>query len=292
MGLSDVVENVRAGFSSSSYVSGGKDFLESNSMVAKFAFLILALLLFMMLLSFGSFIMAAIFGPSHNPYLVDGMINSKQMIIIPQNPSKPAAVPILRSNNEREGLEFTWSVWIFVDDFSYKEHEYKHVFHKGNNNVNSAGMNHPINGPGLYIMPNTNALKVVMNTFDNIDESVVIDNLPLNKWVNVIIRVNKQHQMDVYINGSLTKRHDFINADGAFSVPRQNYGDVYVSMNGGFSGNTSDLRYFEEAIGTNQIQKIVNAGPNKTLVAGALSLDSDMNKYLSTRWYLSSATDS
>jgi hypothetical protein len=261
-------------------------------MVAKFAFLILALILFTMVLSFGSFILAAIFGPSHNPYLVNGMINSRQMLIVPQNPSKPAAVPIMRSNNEREGLEFTWSVWIFVDDFSYKEHEYKHVFHKGNNNINAAGMNHPINGPGLYIMPNTNALKVVMNTFDNIDESVIIDNLPLNKWVNVIIRVTKQNQMDIYINGSLTKRHDFINADGAFSVPKQNYGDVYVSMNGGFSGNTSDLRYFEEAIGTNQIQKIVNAGPNKTLVAGTLNIDTDTNNYLSTRWYLTSATDS
>jgi hypothetical protein len=98
--------------------------------------------------------------------------------------------------------------------------------------------------------------------------------------------------MDIYINGSLTKRHDFINADGAFSVPKQNYGDVYVSMNGGFSGNTSDLRYFEEAIGTNQIQKIVNAGPNKTLVAGTLNIDTDTNNYLSTRWYLTSATDS
>ena len=44
-------------FSSNQYVQGSKDFLQSNSIVAKFAFLILVLILFMMLLSLGSFIL-------------------------------------------------------------------------------------------------------------------------------------------------------------------------------------------------------------------------------------------
>ena len=74
-------------------------------------------------------------------------------------------------------------------------------------------------------------------------------------------------------------------------VPKQNYGDVYVSMNGGFDGNTSDLRYFEEAIGTNKIQKIVNKGPNTNYVAGNLGVGGGDNKYLSTRWYMKSSTD-
>ena len=87
---------------------------------------------------------------------------------------------------------------------------------------------------------NVAGLMIVMNSFDEIMEKIQIKDLPLHKWVNVIIRVTKQQQLDVYINGTLVKRHMLK------GVPRQNYGDVYLSMNGGFSGNTSELRYFEK----------------------------------------------
>jgi hypothetical protein len=287
-------------FSSNQYVSGSKEFLQSNSIVAKFAFLILVLIAFMLLINFGTIILSWIFSHPRNPILIKGMINSKQMMIIPQDPAKKNAVPILRSNNEREGLEFTWSVWIYVDDFSYKENEFKHVFHKGNDNIRMqtrgkipAGINYPNNGPGLYITPRIRSekgdmagLKIIMNSFNDIMEEIVVKDLPLHKWVNVIIRVTKQNQVDVYITGVLVKRHMLK------GVPKQNYGDVYVSMNGGFSGNTSELRYFDNALGTREIQNIVSKGPSKKVLGSNVSSSSEStNKYLSTRWYLESATD-
>lgn len=297
MGLSEYKVQLQQ-FSSNQYVQGGKEFLQSNSIVAKFAFLILVLLVFMMLLSLGSAILARVFAQSHNPILIDGMINSNQLMIIPQDPSKPGAKPILRSNNAREGLEFTWSVWININDYGYKQNEYKHVFHKGNNNISRggtsdgvSGINYPNNSPGLYITPmipdasngNTAGLLVKMNSFNEIDEDITITNIPLNKWVNIIIRVTKQNQLDVYINGTLVKRHMLA------GVPKQNYGDVYASLNGGFSGNTSDLRYFETALSTSKIQAIVNKGPNTKLVTGNSVGKTDSNKYISTRWYLQTA---
>jgi hypothetical protein len=299
MGLSEIKVQLQQ-FASNKYVQGSKDFVQSNSIVAKFAFLILILIVFMLLLSLGSAIMSLFFAPSRNPILIDGMINSKQMMVIPQNPGKRGAKPIYRSNNEREGLEFTWSVWIFVDNFtSDSMTKFKHVFHKGDEQMDSNGLFMPNNGPGLYITPlltdpinkkgDLAGLRVLMNVLgqstDEVTESIDIKNLPLHKWVNVIIRVTKQSQLDVYINGTLVKRHMLS------GVPRQNYGDVYVSMNGGFTGNTSDLRYFESAIGTNKIQNIVNSGPNKKLVIGSLDVKDETNKYLSTRWYLNSTMD-
>jgi hypothetical protein len=286
-------------FASNQYVQGSKQFLQSNSIVAKFAFLILILLVFMMLLSLGSYILAKVFSPDHNPILIPGMINSKQMMIIPQDPSIKGAKPIYRSDNQREGLEFTWSVWINIDDYSYNERQYKHVFHKGNNNISSndsgagvGGINYPNNSPGLYITPlnvdakngNTAGLLIKMNSFNQIDEDVFITDIPLNKWVNVIIRVTKQNQMDVYINGTLVKRHMMA------GVPKQNYGDVYASLNGGFSGNTSELRYFEKALSTSKIQAIVNKGPDTNLITGStMGPSNKANKYISTRWYLQTA---
>jgi hypothetical protein len=283
MGLSDYLQSVQNSFSSSSVVQGSQAFLDSNSLVAKFAFLILALLVFIALFRIGSGILSWLFSPKQSPLLINGMINSKQLMRIPQDPSLKGAIPIIRSNNEDEGMEFTWSVWIFVDDFSYKEHEYKHIFHKGNDNINVKkrpyGLNHPNNGPGLYITPHDNNLVVIMNTFDVIKEEVVVKDLPLNKWVNIIIRVTKQHQLDVYINGTLAKRHLLA------SVPKQNYGDVYVSMNGGFSGYTSDLRYYDYGLGTNAIQNILQRGPNMKMLGEDLTGKNSFPQYLSNRWY-------
>lgn len=274
-------------FSSNKYIQASKDFLDSNSLVAKFAFLILVLILFVIIVRLSTALLTWIFSPKSDPILINGMTNAKQMLRIQQDPAVKGAIPIMRAVNDRAGLEFTWSVWIFNDDFTYKQNEYKHVFHKGNDNINlftePIGMNMPNNGPGLYITPNTNNLAIVMNTFDKINEEVIVKDLPLNKWVNIIIRVSNQRTLDVYINGTLTKRHILK------SVPKQNYGDVFVSMNGGFSGYTSALRYFESAIGTNHIQAIVDEGPNMKMV-GENMLNSKPH-YLSTRWFFAGSND-
>jgi|UniRef100_A0A6C0JBK6 hypothetical protein len=274
-------------FKSNKYISGTKDFLQSNSIVAKFAFLLLVLFVFIIVLRLGISAIAWAISPTSDPILINGMVDAKHMIKILQDPSKKGAIPVLRSKNQQDGLVFTWSVWMLIDDLEYKKNEYKHVFHKGNDDINVSkvpiGMNKPNNAPGLYIAPNTNSLIVIMNTFNKINEEVTVDDIPLNKWINVIIRVDEQHQMDIYINGRLVKRHMLS------SVPKQNYGDVFVSMNGGFSGYTSSLRYFAEAIGTNKIQSIIDSGPNMKMVGG--NLTKSKPRYLSTRWFFSGAND-
>jgi len=276
-------------FSSSpaSNVQGDSSFISSNSIVGKFAFLILVLILFLVLLRLGISFLSWLMTPSANVTLIPGMIDGAQPLIIPQNPSISGSKPIMRSINNVEGLEFTWSVWIFVKDLLYKENQYKHVFHKGDDNFNVStppiGMSYPNNAPGLYIMPNTNALLVVMNTFDKINDEVIVNDLPLNKWVNVIIRVSNQHQLDIYINGTLAKRHIMV------GIPKQNYGDVYACMNGGFSGNLSSLKYFSKALGTNEIQTIVENGPS--IKIDNSNLNNKNANYLATRWYFAGSSD-
>ena len=284
------MSNPFSGFGSNKYVKGTKDFLESNSIVAKFAFLILILILFVLAVRLGTAILSFFFSPKPNPILINGMIDAKQMMRIPQDPSLSGAKPVLRSQNERDGLTFTWSVWMFIDNLQYNEGQYKHVFHRGNDMINidkpNKGMNQPLNAPGLYIAPHTNKLVVVMNTFDVINEEVVVPDIPLNKWINVIIRVDENHQLDVYINGRLIKRHLLS------GVPRQNYGDVWLSLNGGYGGYTSCLRYFDSAIGTNKIQSIVSDGPcTKLLTKGNQYSDKNNPPYLSLRWYFAGNQD-
>ena len=267
-------------YQSNQFLSGSKEFLESNSLVAKIAFLLLVIVVFIFTLRLGMGLLTWIFSGKSSPILIDGMIDSKQMLVIPQNPSSNDSIPIKRSSNEQDGIEFTWSTWIFIDDLTYKQGQYKHIFHKGNDNINLStepkGLNFPNNAPGLYIGPNSNTILIILNTFTNISEEIEIDNIPIKKWVNIIIRCNGS-VIDVFINGTLSRRH-ILNG-----VVKQNYGDVFVSMNGGFDGYTSSLRYFDKAISTSNIQSIINDGPNLKIKTD--DLKTSKPPYLSLRWY-------
>jgi hypothetical protein len=276
--------NFLAGFNSNKYVSGTKDFLESNSLVAKFAFLLLVLFVFIIILRLVTLLISWLLAPTPDPYIINGMIEGDQRMVIDQDPSLDTSIPILRSKDQRDGIEFTWSTWIFIDNIATNEDQYRHIFSKGNGKIQQGsgdddpgGLNLPNNAPGLYLAPNTNELVVIMNTFKSIREEVSIGNIPIKKWVSIIIRC-ENNKMDVYINGILTKRHIFT------SVPKQNYGQVNVALNGGFSGNISNLRYYNYSLGTNQIQSIVDDGPNMKML---FTTPKNVAKphYLSTKWY-------
>lgn len=258
------------------------EFLNSNSVIAKIAFLLVVVFAFSIILKLGSQLVAYIYSPSMSPHLVKGMKQAKEMLRIPQDPNIKGSVPVMRSRNQGEGIEFTWSVWIFVESLSdYKPDQYKNIFYKGSApsfGSDDKGLNFPNNAPGLYIKPNTNALSVIMNTYTQIMEEVTVPDLPLNKWVNVMIRVEGDI-LDVYINGIIAVRHKLT------SVPKQNYGDVWVNASGGYDGLLSSLRYFNYGLSSMEIYSLVKQGPDLTMDN---SLDAEP-PYLSMRWYFDNA---
>ena len=267
-------------FGSPTIVGGSKSFLDSNSYVAKTAFLILTVIIFVYVLRLCIAVIGWLFSPNSSPYLVNGLIDANVgNLIIPQDPADSSAVPILRSVNDEVGIAFTWSVWLYI-----KQHNkvsttaYRHVFNKGSSTPNN-GIMTPNNGPGLYLNSDYTKLRVVMSTFSQSNKSIEIDNIPINKWFNVIIRVENT-VLDVFMNGDLAQRMPLN------SVPFQNYGDVNVAINGGFNGNVSSLRYYNTALGTRDIQNILNAGPNLKTI-GASGGAPGMMDYLSMRWFFS-----
>jgi len=269
---SATAKNIQERFLSSSAV-----FLDSNSLVMKFSFLIVVLVVFLLLLRGGASVLGYLMSPSKTPHLVDGMMDGKHMTVVHMDPNLKSSKPILRSVNQTDGIEFTWSLWVFIEDLEYKKGMFKHIFHKGNDSITMEGLNTPNNAPGLYLAKDTNELVVLMNTFSDMEETITIEDIPLNKWINVIIRCEGLN-LDVYINGKIVKRHVLS------GVPKQNYGDVYLSMNGGFSGFTSNLWYYDYALGLREINRLVKNGPNTTMKDSAMT--DTRHKYLSERWYL------
>ncbi|ANS04346.1 hypothetical protein [uncultured Mediterranean phage] len=264
-------------FEDSRFVQGTKSFLNSNSLVAKFCFLILVILVYVYLLRLGTGIIAWLYSPTKSPKLIPCVKNAKKLKVITQNPNLPHSIPILRSRAQRQGIEFTWSVWMFIDDLQYKVGQRKHVFHKGSEKLNAQQTAFPNNAPGLYIHPTRNSLIVVMNTFDDILEEFDINDIPMHKWFNVAIRLKGQY-MDIYMNGRIAARHIFT------GVPKQNYGDVYVNMNGGYSGLLSDLWYHDFALSGLEILEIVRAGPSLAYCERPDATGAQP-PYLALQWY-------
>jgi hypothetical protein len=258
--------------------------MDEDTPLQKFIIIISALIIFTICLMIGVQLIGYITGPSNDPYLVKGLVPGNVPLVIQQDPSIKGSIPIERSNNQEYGLEFSWSIWLNISDLG-KTGEYQHIFHKGDNNIqtdgDNIGMNFPNNAPGLYLSPTTNELVVVMNTFTTINEEIKIPNIPLNKWLHVVIRV-ESNNLDVYINGTLSKRHVL------GSVAKQNYGNVNVALNGGFQGFISDLRYYSHALQPGEIVAIVDRGPNLTVNTTSSSNNAMISTppYLSLQWYV------
>ena len=296
-GITNVASNVASGVTnvatatgdtfksfSSNYRGATREFFDSNSLVAKIAFLLLVLVGFTILLRLGIWLIGSLLiSQATSPRLIDGMIDAKTQMVIPQDPKVPTAINVSRSANQNKGIEFTWSCWIFINDLVYNTTKYRCVFYKGNDYAADAavsGLNFPNNAPGLYMTPNTNNLEIIMNTFNDINQNVVINEIPLKKWLNVIIRC-KNTTVDIYINGDISKS---LQLDG---VPKQNYGNVFVSPNGGFDGYTSNLWYYDYALNPIEISALVSQGPNTKMLGTNDAMNAKNPNYLSLRWFLS-----
>ena len=272
-------------------VNSTREFLESNSIIARVSFLIMAIFVFVILLRLSIRIVAYfLLNKSGTVYLVNGMIDGDEPYTFPQDPNRNSnAKTIIKSNNAHTGVEFSWSCWLYVKGVPNNPNQgniYKHVFSKGNNNWNSSNSNpsgvaYPNNAPGVYLSPNINNLHIFMNTYDVVSERVVVKGIPLNKWFNLTICcLNKS--LDVYINGIV------VNSYKLRSVPKQNYGDVFVCNNGGFNGSLSNLIYHNKALSLQTIHNIVAAGPNFRTMRGKLQQKD--YKYLSIDWYFNNPT--
>lgn len=283
---------------SSTNMMQAKDFLYSNNILVKITFFLLAVFLFYIFVKILLSSLVYYYSPKSEVKLLDGMMDSSGYMLINQNIGSNPWKTVMRSVNEREGVEFTWSVWLNVQKIT-PSYDYNLIFTKGNRNVSSLtecrGANVPLNGPGLYIVNDSNSnsatLVVFMDTFESpgifedqskcsiSNPTITIPQIPTDTWVHLLVRC-VGNTMDVYVNGLIAKTVTFD------SLPKQNYGDIYVGSNGGFTGNISNLYYFNHALKNQAIQTLFAKGPTlKSVDQSSSSLPSVFYNYLSFDWY-------
>jgi hypothetical protein len=296
----DSFNNTMSDFSSKTAVAvNDSSFLDSNSMIAKFGFLILVVVMFIFLLQVGMAIIGY-FINNPNPVLVPGqIIGTVAQEPITQNPGLASSLQILWSNNANTGLEYTWSVWLQYTPGAGPTTDNKYtlqpVFVKGDciksdittvtttgvpsvSNVPNLSIN---NGPGLFFY-NDGASAHLFLVVDIVNSTtpiacIDISNIPINKYFHLAIRCQNIY-MDIYINGSIVQRTQLSN------VPRQNFYNVYVCPAGGFNGYLSTLQYYSSALSVIDINAIASGKPDTRMLSNSSVNISDSN-YLSTSWY-------
>ena len=191
---------------------------------------------------------------------------------------------IPRSYNEENGIEFTYQFWLLVDNWTVRQGQNKHVFHKGNDIVHDDNndFKYPLlNAPGVYLDKNENKLNIIMNTFEDpgrgggtdVEKPLELPNIPIGKWIAVTITLDGQI-LKVYKNGYLA------NSKVLESYPRQNNSPIWINDVNGFSGFISKLTYYNYSVPQNEIEGYVNAGPTLSACLTAR----DVPKYISNTY--------
>lgn len=216
------------------------------------------------------------------PYLYDG----PQVVF--QNPNQTGANTIYPSVNAPSGLEFSYSCFLLINKSTFQggSNGLRHIFHKG------SPVYKPLMCPGVFVRNNDNALVIYMNEAGSWNTRCELPNIPIGKFFHLAIVVRNMF-VDVYINGNVAHR---MTLD---SVPKQNFGDLYVFKNEAFSdaptspdapfvvtgsatGLISRLAYAGYALNYEQIDRMVRSGPSTKLVSATQNLP----PYLADNWWV------
>lgn len=157
-------------------------------------------------------------------------------------------------------VDFTFSVWIYVDNWQYKYSKPKVIFRRSNSNNNTLS-------PSVSLAPSTNDLDLSLTTVSGNVDNWSVQNIPIQKWCNIIVATNNR-TVDTYIDGKLVNTHVLS------GVPKMDKNaDIELTPEKGFSGATSKFRYFSRTISPREAYEIYREGP------GGNALTDLFNKY-------------
>ena len=161
-----------------------------------------------------------------------------------------------------QGMNQTFSTWIYVKDWNYKFGQYKNILWKGNPNLTSTTSKNPsvsnIHCPSIWLYPLTNSLKVVTSTsVPEQVESCDIQNIPLMSWVHIVYVLNNR-TVDIYMNGKLER------SCALRGIPTITNDPVYITSGSpqpGYYGKIGKTQYFTKALLPNDVANLYQKGP-------------------------------
>ena len=143
-------------------------------------------------------------------------------------------------------VNFTYSIWIYVDDWSYRYGQEKVIFSRGS----TSGLM-----PSLSLGPIENTLQVTTSITDGQPFETMVPNIPIQKWTNLMVSLNTR-TLDIYVNGKLVRTSVLP------GMPKLDPNAVLnLTPRGGFSGYTSRFNYWSDTINPQEAWNVYKSGP-------------------------------
>ena len=142
-------------------------------------------------------------------------------------------------STESNTSNFTYSIWLYIDNWNYKYGEPKIVLGRMDTEKDPQF--------GIVLAPMQNDLNINIETYPSSDNSSTsshtcnVQNIPLQKWVHCLVSVYGK-SMDVYIDGKLVRTCIL---PGVAKI--NNDTDLSITPLGGFSGLTSNFQFIPNA---------------------------------------------
>jgi len=188
--------------------------------------------------------------------------------IVSAKTSQQVSAGSLASSTTETGASsnFSYSIWMFIDDWNYRYGEPKIVFGRM---ATGNGTKEPC--PSVTLGPVENNIIVTMAVYPGLDEAPTdgtnysifncgIANIPIQKWCNLLISAYGR-TLDIYLDGKLVRTCILP------GVPKiDSAAPVYVTPNGGFSGWTSTFQYWSEPCDPQKAWNIYQAGYGSNLL--------------------------
>ena len=188
-----------------------------------------------------------------------GLISAQTMQQIP-------AVDLASSEMSGNTANFTYSIWLFIDDWNYRYGEPKTIFGRM---ASGAGQRQPC--PSVALDPILNNIVVSLAVYPGLDElpdtgtnfvihTCGISNIPIQKWCNFFISAYGR-TLDLYLDGKLVRTCVL---PGVANIDSN--APVYITPIGGFSGWTSRFQYWAEASNPQKAWDVYKAGYGGSLL--------------------------
>ena len=155
----------------------------------------------------------------------------------PGTTSMTTNLSLPQSFNQPEGLTYSYSGWVLVNDFGEGYGQRRTIVKVGDNT------------PGLYIDSTSNSFVVAVKTFGS-TETILIPSVPALKWLHIGLVVDQQ-SVDIYINGILRQHHTL------GQLPRQESTPT-IQMGPGWDGVLARLTYYSRALKPSEIKRLAS----------------------------------
>jgi hypothetical protein len=158
--------------------------------------------------------------------------------------------------NNASAANYSFSIWLYISDWSGSYGKPKVVFSRDTAK------------PLVTLGALDNTLTTTIKLQDGSTQPCVIQNIPIQKWTNILITVNDR-ALDTYMNGKLVKTCVLPSVP---ATPSADNASVYLTPNGGFTGYTARFKYWAAPVNPQEAWNVYRNGPGGNILTNFLGL--------------------